>query len=88
MEEFNIIPNGKRIFFLNSAPPPRDTSIPLEHDYIFIKEVDTPNGISYHGGGEMSYTTFGIWGRGDEGDKILKCYTFDLLIIIIIINIH
>ena len=27
----------------------------------------------------MSYTTFGIWGRGDEGDNILKCYTFDLL---------
>ena len=26
----------------------------------------------------MSYTTFGTWGRGDEGDKILKCYTFDL----------
>ena len=25
------------------------------------------------GGGEtMSYTTFGTWGRGDEGDKISK----------------
>ena len=41
-----------------------DTGIPLKHDYIFIKEVDTPNGISYHGRGEMSYTTLGIWGRG------------------------
>ena len=26
----------------------------------------------------MSYTTFGTWGKGDEGNKILKCYTFDL----------
>ena len=33
MEEFNIIPNGKRT--------PSDTGIPLKHDYIFIKEVDT-----------------------------------------------
>ena len=30
------------------------------------------------GGRVMSYTTFGTWGRGDEGDKILKCYTVDL----------
>ena len=30
------------------------------------------------GGGTMSYTTSCTWGRGDEGDKILKCYTFDL----------
>ena len=86
MDEFNIIPNEKRIFFLNSVPP-CDTGIPLEHDYIFIKKVDTPNGISYHGGGTMSYTTFGIWGRGDEGDNILKCYTFDF-IIMFSINIH
>ena len=71
MEEFNIIPNGKRIFFKQCIPPPRDTGIPSEYDYIFIKEVDTPNGISYHGGGgAMSYKTVGIWGRGDEGDKI------------------
>ena len=85
MEEFNIIPNGKRNFFLKQCSP-RDTDIPLKHDYKFIKEVDTPNGISYHGGGAMSYTTFGTWGRGDEGDKILKCYTFDLFTLSI--NIH
>ena len=41
--------NGK--VFLKQCSPPRDTGIPLKHDYIFIKEVDTPNGISYHGGG-------------------------------------
>ena len=87
MEEFNIIPNGKRILFLKQCPPPRDTGIPVKHDYIFIKEVDTPNRISYHGGGgTMYYTTFRIWGRGDEGDKILKCYTFDLFPLSI--NIH
>ena len=38
------------------------------------------------GGGTMSYTTFGIWGKGDEGEKILKCYTFDLFMLSI--NIH
>ena len=84
MEEFNIIPNGKRNFFLKQCSP-RDTAIPLEHDYVFIKEVDTQNRISYHGG-TMSYTTFGIWGRGDEGDRILKCYSFDLFTLSI--NIH
>ena len=34
----------------------------------------------------MSYTTFGTWGRGDEGDKILKCYSIDLFTLSI--NIH
>ena len=34
----------------------------------------------------MSYTTFGTWGRGDEGDKISKSYTFDLYTLSI--NIH
>ena len=34
----------------------------------------------------MSYTTFGTGGKGDEGDNILKCYTFDLFTLII--NIH
>ena len=34
----------------------------------------------------MSYTTFGTWGEGDEGDKILKCYNFDLFTLSI--NIH
>ena len=86
MEEFNIIPNGKRIFF-KQCPPPRDTAIPLEHDYIFITEMLTHlTGSRITGGGEMSYTTFGIWGREDEGDKILKSYTFDLFTLSI--NIH
>ena len=35
-------------------------------------------GSRISGGGTMSYTTFGSKGRGDEGYKILKCYTFDL----------
>ena len=26
----------------------------------------------------MSYTNFGTWRGGNEGDKILTCYTFDL----------
>ena len=31
------------------------------------------------GGGAMSYTTFGTWGRGgDEGYTKLKCFTSDL----------
>ena len=69
-------------------PPRRDTGFPLKHDYIFIKEVDSPNAkrdlVSREG--TMSDTTFGTWGRGDEGDKILKCYTFDLFTLSI--NIH
>ena len=83
MEECNIIPNGKQIFVKTVFP--RDTGIPFKHDYIFIKEVDKPNGIWYHGG-KMPYTTFRTLGRGDEGDKILKCYTFDLFTLSI--NIH
>ena len=85
MEEFNIIPNGKRNFFLNSVPP-CDTGILFKHDHIFIKDVDTPNGISYHRG-ERCRTRLKVLGeRGDEGDKILKCYTFDLFTLRI--NIH
>ena len=69
MEEFNIIPNGKRNFFLKQCSP-RDTSIPLKHDYIFKKEVDTQNGISYHRGGRC-HTRLLVFGEGgDEGDKI------------------
>ena len=79
MEEFNIIPNGK-----NSVPP-CDTGIPLKHDYVFIKEVDTPNGISYHRGNDV-IRDFWYLGKGGEGDKILKCYTFDLFTLSI--NIH
>ena len=32
-------------FFNIIAPPPLDTDIPDQHDFIFIKEVDTTNGI-------------------------------------------
>ena len=71
-------------FFKNSVP--RDTGIPLKHDYIFIKEVDTPNGISYQRGGGDVIHDFWYLGRGDEGDKILNCYTFDLFTLSI--NIH
>ena len=39
--------------------------IPDYHDFIFIKEVDTTNGVLYlGGGGAMSYTTFGTWEGG------------------------
>ena len=53
-------------FFLNHCPPPLlDTGIPDKHDliHVFIKEVDTTNGVLYLGG-IMSFTTFGTWGRG------------------------
>ena len=52
----------------------------------FIKEVDTVNGVLYRGGGAMPYTTFGTWRKGDEGDMILKYYTFDLFMLSI--DIH
>ena len=57
--------------FFKSIPPPLDTGIPDYHDFIFIKEVHTTNGDLYLGGGAMSCTTFGTWGGGNEGDKIL-----------------
>ena len=41
-------------------------------------------GSCISGEGTMSYTTFGTWGMGDEGDKISKCYTFDLFTLIIL----
>ena len=67
MEEFNIIPNGKRNFFKQC--PPRDTGIPLKHDYILIKEVDTPNGISYHGGNDVIHD---FWYLGKGGMKVTR----------------
>ena len=35
-------------------------------------------GTCIPGRGTMSNTTFGTWGRVDEGDKILKFYMFYL----------
>ena len=65
MEEFNLIPNGKLIFFFKTVFL-RDTGIPLEHDYIFIKEVDTPNGISYHD------VIHDFWYLGKGGMKVTR----------------
>ena len=67
MEEFNIIPNGKQIFFKTVFP--RDTFIPLKHDYIFIKEVETPNGILYHGGGGCHTRLLVL---GERGMKVTR----------------
>ena len=69
MKEFKIIPNGKRYFFKQCPPHPRDTGIPLKHDYIFIKEVYTPKGSRITGGGTMSYTTVGL---GEGGMKVTR----------------
>ena len=80
MEEFNIIPNGKRICLLKQCFP-RDTGIPLKHDYIFINERD----LVSRGGNDVIHD-FWYLGKGDEGDKILKCYTFDLFTLSININ--
>ena len=69
--------------------PPLNTSIPDQHDFIFIKEVDTINGDLYlggGGGGAMSYTTFGTWGRGMKVTRyqnvILLTYLRSVLIFI------
>ena len=64
-----LYPTENGILFLNSAPPPRDTGIPLKHDYIFIKEVDTPNGISYHGGNDVIHD---FWYLGKGGMKVTR----------------
>ena len=70
-EEFNIIPNGKQNFFFKTVRPPFDTGIPLKHDYIFIKEVDTHNGISYHGGGRDDVIHV-FWYLGKGGMKVTR----------------
>ena len=57
---------------------PLDTGISDQHDFIFIKEVDKTNGDLYLEGGSNVIHDFWYLGKGDEGDKILKCYTFDL----------
>ena len=53
-------------FFLKSLlpPPPLDTGIPDQHDFIFIKEVDTTNGVLYFGGGGQCHTRLLILGEG------------------------
>ena len=80
--------NGK--VFSHIAPPPQDTGIPDNYDFIYIKKVDTKNGVLFlggGGGGGHSLTRLSVPGEGGgEGDKILKCYTFDLFTLSI--NIH
>ena len=41
-------------FSKSLPPPPLDTANPDKHDFIFIKEVDTTNGVLCLGGGAMS----------------------------------
>ena len=41
---------------------------------------------SFIGGGAMSYTTFGTFGRGGEGDKKYIFFTFDLFTLSIYIH--
>ena len=82
---FTIILYGKWNSFLNQ-PPPLDTGIADYRDFIFIKEVHTTNGDLYLGGGGNVIHDFWYLGRGNEGDKILTCYTFDLFTLSV--NIH
>ena len=67
--------------FLKSLPPPP----PKMHVFLIsmtlysYKKLARQMGTCISGGGgAMSYTSFDTWGRGDKGDKILKCYTFEL----------
>ena len=56
-----IMENGK--VFLNHCPPPLDdTAIPNLHDFIFIKEVDTTNGVLYREGGDNVIHNFWYFG--------------------------
>ena len=72
-------------FFLKQCSP-RDTGIPLEHDYIFIKEVDTPDGVTYQEGGGRCHTRLLVFGEGGWRWQDIKFYTFDLFTLSI--NIH
>ena len=71
MKEFNIIPNGKG-FKKKTVFRFRDTGIPLKHDYIFTKEVNTPNGISYHGGGGGGRCHTCLLVFGERGMKVTR----------------
>ena len=68
-KNLTLYPTENGLVFLNSVPP-CDTGIPLKHDYIFIKEVDTPNGISYHRG-ERCHTRLFVLGEGG-GVKVTR----------------
>ena len=69
-----LYPTENGIFFFKQCSP-RDTAIPLEHDYIFIKEVNTPNGISYHRGGNDVVHDFWYLGKGEwRWQDIKKLY--------------
>ena len=59
-------------FFYHYPPPPLNTAIPDKHDFIFIKEVDTTNGVLYlGGGGDLWFYDLWYLGKG-EGVKVTK----------------
>ena len=66
-----INPNSRIYRYLKDTPV----------KYVSIQETKgaTIAHLSGGGGGIMSYTTFGTWGRGDEGDTKLNFFTFDLV---------
>ena len=70
------------------SPPPLDKVIPDYHDFIFIKEVDTRNGVLYLGGGGGGNVIHNFWYlvKGDEGDTKLLLFTFDLFTLNITIH--
>ena len=57
-------------------PPPLDTAFPDKHDFIFIKEVDTTNGVLYLGGDVIH--DFWYLGKGN-GVKVTRNIFFLLL---------
>ena len=68
---FSYTQRKTEFFIKQCPPPPPDTGIPLKHDYIFIKEVDTPNGISYHGGDDVVHA---FWYLGKVGGMKVTRY--------------
>ena len=65
-----------------TLPPPLDTGIPDKHCFIFIKEVDTTNGVLYLEGGVIN--DFWYFRKRDEGDTFFYFELFTLNIYIII----